>query len=176
MMDKILSVKVPYRKVTLKHYLDPYRDGMRLLPITIEKEKKLTNSYLQTYKASGYADMLLPFDDNVNYSFTAAVDRDDVVDEAKRRKIRHMICKINLDITISYNDYDALLRDHELSLYEYCFITLEGYLTNNNIYVDLRNIETVFSTELSIHATETFRQLGSKSSVYSTRIITKIEE
>ena len=175
-MDKVLSVKAPYRKVTLKHYLDPYRDGIRLLPITIEKEKKLTNSYARTYKASGYVDMLLPFDDSVNYSFTAMVDRDDVVDEAKRRKIRHMLCKINLDITISYNDYDVLLRDHELRLYEYCFTTLEGYLTNDNVYVDLRNIETVFSTGLLIHATETFRQLGSKSSVYSTRIITKIEE
>lgn len=175
-MDKILSVKVPYRKVTLKHYLDPYRDSIRLFPITIEKEKKLTNSYARTYKASGYAEMLLSFDDSVTYSFIAAIDRSEIIEEAKRRNIRGMICKIALDITISYNDYDALLRDHELSLYEYCFITLEGYLTNDNVYVDLRNIETVFSTELSIHATETFRQLGSKSSVYSTRIITKIEE
>lgn len=48
MMEQILHVKVPYRKVTLKHYLDPYRDGIRLLPITIEKEKKLTNSYTHT--------------------------------------------------------------------------------------------------------------------------------
>lgn len=175
-MDKVLSVKVPYRKVTLKHYLDPYRDGIRLFPITITKEKTLTNSYFQTYKASGYVEMIIPFDDSVNYSFTAAVDRDDVVDEAKRRKIRHMLCKINLDITISYNDYDVLLRDHELRLYEYCSATLEGYLTNDHIYVDLRNIETVFSTALAIYATETFRQLGSKSSVYSTRIITKIKE
>ena len=175
-MDKILSVKVPYRKVTLKHYLDPYRDSIRLFPITIEKEKKLTNSYARTYKASGYVEMLLSFDDSVTYSFIAAIDHSEIIEEAKRRNIRSMICKIALDITISYNDYDALLRDHELSLYEYCFITLEGYLTNDNIYVDLRNIETVFSTGLSIHATETFRQLGSKSSVYSARIITKIEE
>lgn len=175
-MEQILHVKVPYRKVTLKHYLDPYRDGIRLLPITLEKEKKLTNSYARTYKASGYVDMLLPFDDSVNYSFTAAVGRDGVVDEAKRRKIRHMICKINLDITLSYNDYDLLLKDNAISLYEYCSATLEGYLTNDNVYVDLRNIETVFSTALAIYATETFRQLGSKSSVYSTRIIAKIEE
>ena len=40
-MEQILHVKVPYRKVTLKHYLDPYRDLVRLLPITIEKEKNL---------------------------------------------------------------------------------------------------------------------------------------
>ena len=175
-MEQILHVTVPYRKVTLKHYLDPYRNGIRLLPITIEKEKKLTNSYARTYKASGYVDMLLPFDDNVNYSFTAAVDRDDVVDEAKRRKIRHMICKINLDITLSCNDYDLLLKDNAISLYEHCSATLEGYLTSDNAYVDLRNIETVFASGLSIYATETFRQLGSKSSVYSTRIITKVEE
>lgn len=176
MMDKVLSVKVPYRKVTLKHYLDPYRDGIRLFPITIEKEKTLTNSYFQTYKASGYVEMLLSFDDSVTYSFIAAIDRSDIIEEAKRRKIRSMICKIALDITISYNDYDVLLRDHELRLYEYCFTTLEGYLTNDNVHVDLRNIETVFSTGLLIHATETFRQLGSKSSVYSTRIITRVKD
>lgn len=175
-MEQTLHVTVPYRKVTIKHYLDPYRDGIRLLPITIEKEKKLTNSYLQTYKASGYVDMLLPFDDSVTYSFIAAIDRSEIIEEAKHRNICSMICKINLDITISYNDYDALLRDHELSLYEYCFITLEGYLTSDNVYVDLRNIETVFSTGLSIHATETFRQLGSKSSMYSTRIITRVKD
>ena len=175
-MEQILHVKVPYRKVTLKHYLDPYRDLTRLYPITIEKEKKLTNSYARTYKASGYADMLLSFDDSVNYSFTAAVGRDDVVDEAKRRKIRHMLCKINLDITLSCNDYDLLLKDNAISLYEHCSVALEGYLANDNVYVDLRNTETVFSTALAIYATETFRQLGSKSSIYSTRIITKIEE
>ena len=175
-MKQILHVKVPYRKVTLKHYLDPYRDGIRLLPITIEKEKKLTNSYARTYKASGYVDMLLPFDDNVNYSFTAAVDRDDVADEAKRRKIRHTICKINLDITLSCNSYDLLLKDNTISLYEHCSVTLEGYLTNDNVCVDLRNIETVFSTALAIYATETFRQLGSKSSTYSTRIITRVKD
>lgn len=175
-MDKILSVKVPYRKVTLKHYLDPYRDSIRLFPITIEKEKKLTNSYARTYKASGYVDMLLSFNDSVNYSFTAAVDRDDTSDEAKRRKIRHMLCKINLDITLSYNDYDLLLKDNAISVYEHCSVTLEGYLTNDNVYVDLRNIDTVFSTALAIHATETFRQLGSKSSVYSTRIITRVKD
>ena len=175
-MEKILSVKVPYRKVTLKHYLDPYRDGIRLLPITVEEEKRFANPYSQRYKANGYVEMLLPFDDTINYSFAAAINRDDVAEEATRRKFRHMICKITLDLRISDNDYDSLLRDGTLSTYDHCFVILEGYLTSDNTYVDLRNIETVFSSGLSIYATETFRQLSSKSSVYNTRIITKVEE
>lgn len=175
-MEQILHVKVPYRKVTLKHYLDPYRDGIRLLPITIEEEKRFANPYSQQYKASGHVEMMLPFDDTVNYSFVATINRDDVAEEAKRRKIRHMICKITLDLRISDNDYESLLRDGALVTHDHCFVTLEGYLTSDNVCVDLRNIETVFSTALAIYATETFRQLGSKSSVYSTRIITKIEE
>ena len=44
-MEQILHVKVPYRKVTLKHYLDPYQDLVRLLPIKITNEKTYTNSY-----------------------------------------------------------------------------------------------------------------------------------
>lgn len=176
MMEQLINIKIPYRKVTLKHYLDPYRNGLRLLPITIEEEKRFANPYSQRYKANGYVEMLLPFDDTINYSCVAAVNRDDVAEEAKRRKIRHMICKITLDLRISDNDYDSLLRDGALITHDHCFVTLEGYLTSDNTYVDLRNIETVFSSGLSIYATETFRQLGSKSSVYSTRIITKIEE
>lgn len=175
-MEQLINIKIPYRKVTLKHYLDPYRDGLRLLPITIEEEKRFANPYSQRYKASGYVEMLLPFDDTVNYSFVAAINRDEVAEEAKRRKIRHMICKIALDLRISDNEYDSLLRDGVLVTHDHCFVTLEGYLADDNTYVDLRNIETVFLSGLSIYATETFRQLGSKSSVYSTRIITKIEE
>lgn len=176
MMDKVLSVKIPYRKVTLKHYLDPYRDRIRLLPITIKKEKKLTNSYSQKYKASGYVEMLLPFDNSVTYSFIAAIDRDEIIEEATSRKIRSILCKIALDITIPYNDYETLLKDRTLSAYEYCSTTLEGYTTVDNVFVDLRNIETVFSTGLLIHATETFRQLSSKPSVYNARVITRIED
>lgn len=175
-MDKVLSVKVPYRKVTLKHYLDPYKDGVRLFPITVMDERTYANSYSQRYKASGYVEMMLPFDDTTNYSFVAAINRDDIAEEAKRRKIRHMICKITLDLRISFNDYIMLLKDNIISLYEHCFITLEGYLADDNIYVDLKDVDTIFSAELSIYATETFRQLGSESSVYSTRIITRVTD
>ena len=80
--------------------------------------------------------MMLPFDDTVNYSFVAAINRDDVAEEATHRKIRHMICKITLDLRISDNDYESLLRDGALVTHDHCFVTLEGYLTSDNVYVD----------------------------------------
>lgn len=176
MMEKILHVKVPYRKVTLKHYLDPYRDGIRLLSVTIEKEKKLTNSYARTYKASGYVDMLLPFDDTSEYQYLSSMEREAVIDEVKSRNIRHMICKITLDITLPYNRYEELLNNNEVKLEEYCTVVLNGYLTNDNKYVDLRNITTSFSTLLSTCTTETFRRLNGRGKAYNIRVITQIEE
>ena len=178
-MEQILHVKVPYRKVTLKHYLDPYRDGIRLLPITLEKEKKLTNSYARTYKASGYVDMLLPFDDTIEYQYLSSTEREAVIDEVKSRKIRHMICTITLDISIPYNRYEELVNNdevHEVQLEEYCTVVLDGYLTSDNKYVDLRNITTSFSTLLLTCAAETFRRLNGCGTVYNIRVITKIEE
>lgn len=176
MMDKVLSVKIPYRKVTLKHYLDPYRDGIRLLPITIEKEKKLTNSYAYTYKASGYVEMMIPFDDTIEYQYLSSTEREAVIDEVKSRNIRHMICKITLDITIPYNRYEELLNNSEVKLEEYCTVVLNGYLTNDNKCVDLRNITTSFSTLLSTCTTETFRRLNGRGKAYNIRVITQIEE
>lgn len=179
MMEQILHVKVPYRKVTLKHYLDPYRDGIRLLPITIEKEKKLTNSYTHTYKASGYVEMMIPFDDTIEYQYLSSMERQAVIDEVKSRKIRHMICTIALDISIPYNRYEELVNNdevHEVQLEEYCTVVLDGYLTSDNKYVDLRNITTSFSTLLSTCAAETFRRLNGCGTVYNIRVITKVEE
>lgn len=176
MMEKLINIKVPYRKVTLTHYLDPYRDGIRLLPITIEKEKKLTNSYAYTYKASGYVEMMIPFDDTIEYQYLSSMEREAVIDEVKSRNIRHMICKITLDITIPYNRYEELLNNNEVKLAEYCTVVLNGYLTNDNKCVDLRNITTSFSTLLSTCATETFRRLNGRGKAYNIRVITKIEE
>lgn len=176
MMEKLINIKVPYRKVTSTHYLDPYRDGIRLLPITIEKEKKLTNSYTYTYKASGYVEMMIPFDDTIEYQYLSSTEREAVIDEVKSRNIRHMICKITLDITIPYNRYEELLNNSEVKLEEYCTVVLNGYLTNDNKYVDLRNITTSFSTLLSTCATETFRRLNGRGKAYSIRVITQIEE
>lgn len=176
MMEKMMHIKIPYRKVTLKHYLDPYRDGIRLLPITIEKEKKLTNSYAHTYKASGYVEMMIPFNDTIDYQYLSLMEREAVIDEVKSRNIRHMICKITLDITIPYNRYEQLLHNHEVKLEEYCTVVLNGYLTSDNKCVDLRNITTSFSVLLSTCATETFRRLNGCGKVYNIRVITKIEE
>ena len=175
-MEQILHVKVPYRKVTLKHYLDPYHDLTRLYPITIEKEKKLTNSYAYTYKASGYVEMMIPFDDTIEYQYLSSMEREAVIDEVKSRNIRHMICKMTLDITIPYNRDEELLNNNEVKLAEYCTVVLNGYLTNDNNYVDLRNITTSFSTLLSTCATETFRRLNGYGKAYNIRVITKIEE
>lgn len=181
MMEKMIRIKIPYRKVTLKHYLDPYRDGIRLLPITIEKEKKLTNSYSHTYKASGYVEMMIPFNDTIDYQYLSLLEREAVIDEVKSRNIRHMICKITLDIAIPYNRYEQLLHNHEVKLEEYCTVVLNGYLTSDNKCVDLRNVTTSFSVLLSTCAAETFRRLNSCSTAYTTtvynaRVITKIEE
>lgn len=176
MMEKILHVKVPYRKVTLKHYLDPYRDLVRLLPIKITNEKTYTNSYTHTYKASGYVEMMIPFDDTIGYQYLSSMEREAVIDEVKSRNIRHMICKITLDITIPYNRYEELLNNNEVKLAEYCVVVLNGYLTNDNNYVDLRNITTSFSTLLSTCATETFRRLNGYGKAYNIRVITKVEE
>ena len=180
-MEQILHVKVPYRKVTLKHYLDPYRDGIRLLPIKITNEKTYTNSYTRTYKASGYVEMMIPFDDTIEYQYLSSIEREAVIDEVKSRNIRHMICKITLDITIPYNRYEKLLNSNEVKLEEYCTVVLNGYLTNDNKCVDLRNITTSFSVLLSTCAAETFRRLNSCSTAYTTtvynaRVITKIKE
>lgn len=176
MMDKILSVKVPYRKVTLTHYLDPYRDLVRLLPITITNEKTYTNSYSHAYKASGRVEMMIPFDDTIEYQYLSSMEREAVIDEVKSRNIRHMICNITLDITIPYNRYDELLSTNEVKLEEYCTVVLNGYLTNDNKCVDLRNITTSFSTLLSTCATETFRRLNGRGKAYNIRVITQIEE
>lgn len=176
MMEKLINIKVPYRKVTLTHYLDPYRDLTRLYPITIEKEKKLMNSYAYTYKASGYAEMIIPFDDTIEYQYLSSMEREAVINEVKSRNIRHMICKITLDITIPYNRYEELLNNNEVKLAEYCTVVLNGYLTNDNKYVDLRNITTSFSTLLSTCAAETFRRLNGCGTVYNIRVITKVEE
>ena len=175
-MEQILHVKVPYRKVTLKHYLDPYRDGIRLLPVTIEKEKKLTNSYARTYKASGYVEIMIPFDDTIEYQYLSSMEREAVIDEVKSRNIRYMVCTITLNISIPYNQYEDLLKNDKTTLEEYCVVTLNGYLTNDNKYVDLRNITTSFSTLLSTCATETFRRLNGRGKAYNIRVITKIEE
>lgn len=175
-MEQILHVKVPYRKVTLKHYLDPYRDLVRLLPIKITNEKTHTNSYTRAYKASGYVEMMIPFDDTIEYQYLSSMEREAVIDEVKSRNIRHMICKITLDITIPYNRYEELLNSNEVKLEEYCVVALNGYLTNDNKYFDLRNITTSFSTLLSTCATETFRRLNGCGKAYNIRVITKIEE
>lgn len=178
-MEQILHVKVPYRKVALTHYLDPYRDLVRLLPITITNEKTYTNSYTHTYKASGYVEMMIPFDETIHYTYLSSMERQAVIDEVKSRKIRHMVCTITLDISIPYNRYEELVNNdevHEVQLEEYCTVVLDGYLTSDNKYVDLRNITTSFSTLLSTCATETFRRLNGRGKAYNIRVITKIEE
>lgn len=176
MMEQILHVKVPYRKVTLTHYLDPYRDLVRLLPITLTNEKTHTSAYFYTYKASGYVEMMIPFDYTIDYQYLSSMERQAVIDEVKSRKIRHMICTITLDISIPYNRYEELLNNSEVKLEEYCTVVLNGYLTNDNKYVDLRNITTSFSTLLSTCATETFRRLNGRGKAYNIRVITQIEE
>lgn len=178
-MEKIISVKVPYRKVTLTHYLDPYHDSVRLYPITLTNEKTHTSAYFYTYKASGYVEMMIPFDHTIDYQYLSSMEREAVIDEVKSRKIRHMICTITLDITIPYNHYEELVNDNEVNevqLAEYCTVVLNGYLTNDNNYVDLRNITTSFSTLLSTCATETFRRLNGYGKAYNIRVITKLEE
>lgn len=178
-MEKIISVKVPYRKVTLKHYLDPYRDLVRLLPITLTNEETHTSAYFYAYKASGYVEMMIPFDDTVDYQYLSSMEREAMIDEVKSRKIRHMICTITLDITMPYNRYEELVNNdevHEVQLEEYCTVVLDGYLTSDNKCVDLRNITTSFSTLLSTCATETFRRLNGSGKAYNIRVLTKIEE
>lgn len=176
MMEKLINIKVPYRKVTLRHYLDPYRDLVRLLPITITNEKTYTNSYSHRYKASGRVEMMIPFDDTIEYQYLSSMEREAVIDEVKSRNIRHMVCTITLDISIPYNQYEDLLKNDKTTLEEYCVVTLNGYLTNDNKYVDLRNITTSFSTLLSTCATETFRRLNGCGKAYNIRVITQIEE
>lgn len=179
MMEKILHVTVPYRKVTLKHYLDPYRDLVRLLPITLTNEKTHASAYFYTYKASGYVEMMIPFDYTIDYQYLSSMERQAVIDEVKSRKIRHMLCTITLDISIPYNRYEELVNNdevHEVQLEEYCTVVLDGYLTSDNKYVDLRNITTSFSTLLSTCAAETFRRLNGCGTVYNIRVITKVEE
>ena len=87
-----------------------------------------------------------------------------------------MVCTITLDISIPYNQYEDLLKNDKTTLEEYCVVTLNGYLTNDNKYVDLRNITTSFSTLLSTCATETFRRLNGCGTVYNIRVITKVED
>lgn len=120
--------------------------------------------------------MMIPFDDTIEYQYLSSMEREAVIDEVKSRNIRHTICKITLDITIPYNRYEELLNNNEVKLAEYCTVVLNGYLTNDNKYIDLRNIATSFSTLLSTCATETFRRLNGRSKAYNIRVITKVEE
>ena len=175
-MEKIMSVKVPYRKVTLTHYLDPYRDLVRLLPITITNEKTYTNSYSHTYKASGYVEMMIPFDDTIEYQFLSSMERQAVLDEVKSRNLRHMLCTITLDISIPYSQYEELLKTNNFTLEEYCTVTLNGYLTSDNKHVSLKYVDTSFSAYLSVCATETFRRLNGHGTVYNIRVLTKVED
>lgn len=179
MMEKILSVKVPYRKVILKHYLDPYRDLVRLLPITLTNENVHTSAYFYTYKASGYVEMMIPFDYTIDYQYLSSMERQVVIDEVKSRNIRHMVCTIMLDITIPYNRYEELVNNdevNEVQSEEYCTVTLDGYLTSDNKYVDVRYVDTSFSAYLSVCASEIFRRLNGCGTVYNIRVLTKVDD
>lgn len=178
-MEKLMHLTIPYRKVTLTHYLDPYRDLVRLFPITITHEKTHTNSYFYSYKASGHVDMMIPFDEAIQYTYLSSMEREAVVDEVKSRSIRHLDCTITLDITIPYNHYEELVNNDEVKevqLEEYCTVTLNGYLTSDNKYVDLRHVDTSFSMYLSVCAAETFRRLNGCGTVYNIRVLTKVED
>lgn len=179
MMEKILSVKVPYRKVTLTHYLDPYRDLVRLLPITITNEKTYTSAYFYTYKASGHVEMMIPFDETIQYTYLSSMEQEAVIDEVKSRNVRHLVCTITLDITIPYNRYEELVNNdevHEVHSEEYCTVVLDGYLTSDNKHVDLRYVDTSFSAYLSVCASEIFRRLNGHGEVYNIRVLTKVED
>ena len=132
------------------------------------------------YRGSKHTLVDMPLTLFLKLPYTRTLERIDdrhLDGELKTRDVRRIELIVKYDLQFDLND----------ALSEFgarCWLSnirvevdkLNGYLTNDNKCVDLRNITTSFSTLLSTCATETFRRLNGRGKAYNIRVITKIEE
>ena len=132
------------------------------------------------YRGSKHTLVDMPLTLFLKLRYTRTLERIDdrhLDGELKTRDVRRIELIVKYDLQFDLND----------ALSEFgarCWLSnirvevdkLNGYLTNDNKCVDLRNITTSFSTLLSTCATETFRRLNGRGKAYNIRVITKIEE